>query len=34
MLKQNAALEAEIKAMLLMLKGAPALNLDAIIKSL
>jgi hypothetical protein len=33
-LKQNAVLQAEIKAMLLMLKGAPALKLDAIIKSL
>jgi hypothetical protein len=33
-LKQNAAFKAEIKAALLMLKGDPALKLDAILKSL
>jgi hypothetical protein len=34
MLKQNTVLAAEIKAMLLTLKGAPALKLDAPIKIL
>ena len=34
MLKQNTVAIAEIKAMILMLKGDPALKLDAIIKSL